>query len=221
VNFNNDYLEDLNSSNIEDLSEIIFSKSSLLIKKPALFLDRDGVLIKDLHYISNEDEVILEKSANYLVRHAFESGWRIIVVSNQSGISRNILTWKDYYKITNKMLCLFGNPNPFNAIYANSQGPNSRLKNWRKPSPEMIIRAATNLNIDIEKSIIVGDRLTDIIAGIKSGIKILVHTSTGHGLKENQMVNEFIKKNIKNEELKFIKIKNLNQFPFEYIYKII
>ena len=207
-------------SNENDLSELVFSYSYQNNKKPALFLDRDGVLIKDCHYISSVKQVEIEKGAKKLVRFAYNHGWHIIIVSNQSGISRKKITWDDYFKVTNKMISLFGKPNPFSAIYANSQGPNSKFKNWRKPSPNMILRASKLLNIDIDKSIIIGDRLTDIIAGINSGIKLLVHTKTGHGMKEKIKLNNFISKNKTNKELKFIKIKNLFEFPLKNISNI-
>ena len=207
-------------SNENDLSELVFSYSYQNTKKPALFLDRDGVLIKDCHYISSVKQVVIEKGAKKLVRFAYNYGWHIIIVSNQSGISRNKSSWDDYFKVTNKMISLFGKPNPFSAIYANSQGPNSKFKNWRKPSPNMILRATKLLNIDIDKSIIIGDRLTDIIAGINSGIKLLVHTKTGHGMKEKIKLNNFISKNKTNKELKFIKIKNLYEFPLKNISNI-
>ena len=207
-------------SNENDLSELVFSYSYQNNKKPALFLDRDGVLIKDCHYISNVKQVEIEKGAKKLVRFAYNNGWHIIIVSNQSGISRNKITWDNYFKVTNKMISLFGKPNPFSAIYANSQGPNSKFKNWRKPSPNMILRASKLLNIDIDKSIIIGDRLTDIIAGINSGIKLLVHTKTGHGMKEKIKLNNFINKNKTNKELIFIKIKNLFEFPLKNISNI-
>ena len=183
-------------------------------------MDRDGVLIKDCHYISSVKQVVIEKGAKKLVRFAYNYGWHIIIVSNQSGISRNKSSWDDYFKVTNKMISLFGKPNPFSAIYANSQGPNSKFKNWRKPNPNMILRATKLLNIDIDKSIIIGDRLTDIIAGINSGIKLLVHTKTGHGMKEKIKLNNFISKNKTNKELKFIKIKNLFEFPLKNISNI-
>ena len=207
-------------SNENDLSELVFSYSYQNTKKPALFLDRDGVLIKDCHYISSVKQVEIEKGAKKLVRFAYNYGWHIIIVSNQSGISRNKISWDDYFKVTNKMISLFGKPNPFSAIYANSQGPNSKFKNWRKPNPNMILRATKLLNIDIDKSIIIGDRLTDIIAGINSGIKLLVHTKTGHGMKEKIKLNNFISKNKTNKELKFIKIKNLFEFPLKNISNI-
>ena len=207
-------------SNENDLSELVFSYPYQNTKKPALFLDRDGVLIKDCHYISSVKQVVIEKGAKKLVRFAYNYGWHIIIVSNQSGISRNKISWDDYFKVTNKMISLFGKPNPFSAIYANSQGPNTKFKNWRKPSPNMILRATKLLNIDIDKSIIIGDRLTDIIAGINSGIKLLVHTKTGHGMKEKIKLNNFIIKNKTNKDLKFIKIKNLFEFPLKNISNI-
>ena len=207
-------------SNENDLSELVFSYSYQNEKKPALFLDRDGVLIKECHYISSANQVEIENGARKLVRFAYDYGWHIIVVSNQSGISRNKISWDDYFQVTNKMISLFGNPNPFSAIYANSQGPNTKFKNWRKPSPNMILRATELFNIDIDKSIIIGDRLTDIIAGINSGIKLLVHTKTGHGMKEKTKLNNFIISNKTNKELKFIKIKNLFEFPLKNISNI-
>ena len=207
-------------SNDNDLSELVFSYSYQNTKKPALFLDRDGVLIKECHYISSVNQVEIENGARKLVRFAYDYGWHIIVVSNQSGISRNKISWDDYFQVTNKMISLFGNPNPFSAIYANSQGPNTKFKNWRKPSPNMILRATELFNIDIDKSIIIGDRLTDIIAGINSGIKLLVHTKTGHGMKEKIKLNNFISNNKTNKELKFIKIKNLFEFPLKNISNI-
>ena len=210
-------LENFIESNENDLSELVFSYSYQNPKKPALFLDRDGVLIRDCHYISSVKQVEIENGAKKLVRFAYDYGWHIIVVSNQSGISRNKISWDDYFKVTNQMISLFGNPNPFSAIYANSQGPNSKSKNWRKPSPNMILRATKLFNIDIDKSIMIGDRLTDIIAGIKSGIKLLVHTKTGHGKKENIKFNDFLIKHKTNKDLKFINIKNLCEFPLKNI----
>ena len=68
--------------------------------------------------------------------------------------------------------------------------PYTKIKNWRKPSPDMILRAAKSLNIDIDKSIIIGDRLTDLLSGINAGIKCIVHTETGHGKMEKSLINK-------------------------------
>ena len=81
-------------SNENDLSELVFSYSYQNTKKPALFLDRDGVLIKECHYISSVNQVEIEDGARKLVRLAYDYGWYIIVVSKQSGISRNKISWE-------------------------------------------------------------------------------------------------------------------------------
>ncbi len=204
--------------NLNNLSELIFRNNKC--KKPALFLDRDGVLIKDCHYISNSDDVVLEKGSKGLVRFAYDQGWIIVIVSNQSGISRKILSWENYFDITNKMISLFGAPNPFNAIYANSEVPNSKTIYWRKPSPNMILRAAKILNIDLKNSIIIGDRKSDILAGINSGIKLLVHTKTGHGALEREEVIKIKNEIKKYNKVKFITINDFSQFPNKFLYKI-
>lgn len=203
-----------------DLSELILKKKGSS-KKPALFFDRDGVLIKDCNYISNTDDVFLEKGSKDLVRFAYNQGWIIVIVSNQSGISRKLLTWQNYQDITNTMIKLFGEPNPFYAIYANSQGPDSKNKCWRKPSPKMIIRASEVLNIDLKKSIIVGDRMSDILAGVNAGIKFIIHTKTGHGNSERKEVIRLKNERKNQKEYKFMTIDNLTEFPTKFLYKIL
>ena len=101
--------------------------------KPALFLDRDGVIIKDRHYINNPDDVELESFALELIKYVNLSNWPIIVITNQSGISRELLSWKKYEEITKKMIDLFAISNPFAAIYANSVPANNLTNKLRKP----------------------------------------------------------------------------------------
>ena len=204
----------------KNLSEIIFSKSDLDSKRPALFFDRDGVLIKECHYIRDANQVEIERGAKRLLRFAFDRGWLVVVVSNQSGISRKIISWDNYFKVTKKMISLFGEPNPLSAIYANSEGPDSKKNYWRKPSPEMILRSVRLLNIDLSKSFMIGDRLTDIKSGLNAGIRFLVHTKTGYGEKEDKTINEFINSKMIPKGSKLIEIENLTEFPYEYLYKI-
>ena len=91
----------------------IFNKNLFKLYKsekkelPCLFLDRDGVIIKDCHYIKNPEEVALEEGAWKLIKRAFYSKWIIVVITNQSGINKKILSWDDYYQVTRKMISLF------------------------------------------------------------------------------------------------------------------
>ena len=190
---------------------------------PCLFLDRDGVVIKDCHYIKNKEQVILEKGALELINKAYEAKWIIVIITNQSGINRGIINWNDYKSVTKEMLCKFKDFNPFAGIYANSLGPNEGLNSWRKPSPKMIFKAAEDLPIDLKKSILIGDRMTDLLAGLNAKIPLIFHVKTGHGKKERgEILKEKIFLNcMKNNTLKkqtIIKlIDNLDSFPLKII----
>ena len=201
---------------------------------PALFLDRDGVIIKDSHYISRPEKVILEEGICNLISFAKNSGFKIIVITNQSGISRGFYGWPEYMKITDRLLTLIGDENLFDALYANGYSDISKLSLWRKPNIGMISNAKLDLNIDIENSILIGDRLSDIEAGYKSGIKNLFHVMTGHGKNERDLFNGYYLKNkkisLEKKENLLIKLNNLSasltflddltEFPLLFLKKI-
>ena len=94
--------------------------------------------------------------------------------------------------VTKKMLTLIDMPDLISAIYANGEGPNEfkSYKSWRKPNPNMIIKACKDFSIDLSKSFLIGDRLSDIQAGEKAGLRNLVHILTGHGYDEREKVIE-------------------------------
>ena len=199
-------------------SKIIFNKGNYqnkLNNTPVLFLDRDGVIIEDCHYIRDPDRVKLCIGAKKLIRLAFQKNIPIIIITNQSGISKNLLSWEDYYCVTKAMLRKLGDPNPITAIYANSYVNDLPQSNWRKPNPTMIIEAFKDLSLNIENSILIGDRQSDIVSGIRAGIKNLFHVKTGNGEKERPELMRNCKNNSLNlnkSNLKFIS--NLDEFPF-------
>ena len=188
--------------------------------KPAIFFDRDGVLIEDKHYISCRSQVVLHRGLQKILSKSSSCGWLNIVMTNQSGIYRGFLTWDDYEKITMKMLELIGKPFKIDAIYANGASPNELLssKSWRKPNPNMILEAAKDFNIDIKNSILVGDRLTDFQAGQNAGIKKFVHVLTGHGKNERESILNMFKK-LNNQKNLFI-VDDLSYFPISLISNI-
>lgn len=156
-----------------------------LSKKPAVFFDRDGVLIKDCHYISKPEEVELEQGALEILNLSKSKDWLNIVVTNQSGISRGYSTWEEYKLVTARFLELIGDNLLIDGIYANGCLEDYK-SNWRKPNTGMLEQAKIDLNIDIKNSILIGDRLTDIKAGARAGLKNLFHVLTGHGKKERE-----------------------------------
>ncbi len=176
---------------IKKNSKIVNSKKII----PALFFDRDGVIIKDKNYISNAKDVEINVGVEKLLNISKNLGWLNIIVTNQSGISRGFFNWKDYEKVTNEIFFKIGDPKLIDGIYANGEPPNSQTKNisWRKPSPNMILKASEDFNIDINCSIIIGDRISDLEAGKRAGIKKFVHVLTGHGREERDEIIEKFK----------------------------
>ena len=182
----------------------------------AVFLDRDGVIIKDMHYLSDPERVILELGIKNLMQFAFDNFIPVFVVTNQSGIARKKFSWHDYFNVTNRMLEIIGSPNPIVGIYSNSYLETIN-NNWRKPNPGMILNAANQFKINLKESFLIGDRITDLQAGVNAGIGNVVHLLTGHGLKER----EGVKKSIMQNKLFFLNKKssmiylldNLLQFP--------
>ena len=70
--------------------------------KPAIFFDRDGVIIEDFHYLSNPKNVKLLPGVKGLLKHSNKHGWFNILITNQSGIGRGYFNWDNYEKITKK-----------------------------------------------------------------------------------------------------------------------
>ncbi len=174
------------------------------IYSKAAFFDRDGVIIKDKHFLSDPDLIEFEKGAKSLISKFKKNGWKVVVVTNQSGIYRNLFQWSDYEKVSERIIQLLGNPSLIDAIYANGLGPNLEKASWRKPNPEMIFEAKKDLNIDLKSSIIIGDRLTDIVAGIKAGLKIVYHVKTGYGTNERAKIEKLAKNNIDDSEVSYL-----------------
>ena len=177
--------------------------------RSAAFFDRDGVIIEDCHYIKNPEDVKLCPGVKKLFREFYDKKIRIIIITNQSGITRNLLNWEDYKAVNNRMIKLLGEPNPINAIYGNSYISDKPSSNWRKPNPSMILKAAFDLKLNINNSILVGDRLTDIIAGQRAKIPKIFHVLTGHGEREREEILKLKSQNDIHNLSKILLIKNL------------
>jgi len=184
----------------------------------AVFFDRDGVIIQDCHYIKNPIDVKLCPGVKNLMREFYKKNIFVIVITNQSGISRNLLSWDDYKAVNKKMIQLLGEPNPINAIYANSYTSDKPVSNWRKPNPTMILKATCDLKLNLNKSILIGDRVSDIVTGQRAQVPKIFHVLTGHGKKEREEILKLKKqKNIYNKS-KIFCIKDLNQIRNHIIF---
>ena len=172
------------------------NKTIIQEMRPCLFLDRDGVIIEDCDYLSNPNKVKILDGAKELIEIARRFNWIVVIVTNQSGIFRGYFEWDEYESVNNRMIELIDIKFPFDAIYANGYGPKASATSWRKPSAKMLLTAKQDLKIDLSKSILIGDRLSDLVAGTSAGLKMVVHVQTGHGERELSSVI----KNIYNEK---------------------
>jgi D-glycero-D-manno-heptose 1,7-bisphosphate phosphatase len=157
-----------------------------------IFLDRDGVINKEVNYLSNiEDFEFIEgvfKSCN----HFLSLNYKIIIVTNQSGISRGLYSLSDYEKVTSWMISQFQNNNiEILDIFYCPHKPSS-VCNCRKPKPGMLIDAKNKHKIDMKKSWLIGDKENDITAANNAGITNTVLVRSGHKINESQSNAKYI-----------------------------
>ena len=151
----------------------------------AVFLDRDGTLNEDPGYLGDPAKVKLYPDVGEaLARLKNVMGFKLIVVSNQSGISRGLITKDDVELVNEQVNKLLSDDNvSIDGFYYCSYHPDyssAEECKCRKPSPEMVIKAARKFNVDLSKSYIIGDSNVDVECGMNLNLKtILVKTGQG------------------------------------------
>lgn len=171
------------SKKIEILNNISTNK--------ALFLDRDGVVIDYVPYLSHPDQVKIPKSAGKALKIWQDAGYLLIIITNQSGVGRGYFSMNDLIAIHNKMCAeyqLFGVQ--FQDILICPHQPSDHCQ-CRKPSPYFIKKATQKYSLDISQAFFIGDALSDLECAINAGCKpVLLLTgrgfSTAQTLKKNQ-----------------------------------
>jgi len=146
----------------------------------AIFVDRDGTLNPDLHYLKEADRLELFRGVGSALRLAREHGELIVCVTNQSGIERGLYTVDDVEQIhrrLNERLAPAGAQ--VDAFYYCPHAP-ERGCACRKPGTELFERARTELGIDMAASAFVGDRLVDVEAGRRLGLLTALVRTPGH-----------------------------------------
>lgn len=171
-------------------------------KSPAVFLDRDGTIIKDKHYLSDPDEIEFYDGVFPALRRLQESGYDLIVVTNQSGVARGLMTEKDVRALHMRLEQLLADENIhlLDLYYApyHPSAENPRYlegKEFRKPRPGMLHQADEDHGIDFQSSYMIGDKLSDIEAGNRVGCKTIL-VKTGKGKEITQSENKIPADNI-------------------------
>lgn len=145
---------------------------------PALFLDRDGVINQEVGYLHRCEDVRWVEGIFPLCRTAVALGYRLVVVTNQSGIARGLYTTADFEALMRWIGAEFQAEGvPLDAVYHCPYHPEHGIGEWRrehedrKPGPGMLRRAARELGVDLGRSVLVGDRCSDIAAANAAGLR--------------------------------------------------
>lgn len=159
--------------------------------KPAVFLDRDGVLIQDSHYVGSPDRVRLVPGSAEAVAALNRAGWPVVVVTNQAGVARGLYTPEAVDAVHDHIAELLrGYGAAIDAFHFCPHHPEGEVPAFtgrcdcRKPQPGMLLRAAADLGLDLSASWMVGDRETDLAAGAAAGCRTVL-VRTGYGAAVN------------------------------------
>jgi D-glycero-D-manno-heptose 1,7-bisphosphate phosphatase len=148
---------------------------------PAVFLDRDGTLMRDVNYCSDPNAIEIFEGVSAALRRLKEAGFKLIVVTNQSGIGRGYFSEAQYRAVEKKLNHRLG-PGLIDATYFCPDKPESGSVR-RKPSPEMIFEAAREHRLDLSRSFFIGDKAIDVLCGRNAGLRTLL-VQTGYGRSE-------------------------------------
>ncbi|MGH9338319.1 MAG: D-glycero-alpha-D-manno-heptose-1,7-bisphosphate 7-phosphatase [Acidobacteriota bacterium] len=172
---------------------------SSLQPKPAVFFDRDGTLIEETQYLTRREDLRVYPAALEAVRQVNQNGRLVVVITNQSAVARGLLSEDDLRALHGFMSDAFQREGArIDAFFYCPHHPeagNGQACDCRKPQPGLIKRAQRELNIDLNQSYLVGDKLLDVMTARRAGCKsILVKTGYGQGewdsIKDKEITDE-------------------------------
>lgn len=144
------------------------------VNQRAVFLDRDGTLIVDANYAKEPDQVHLMPGVVVVLAKLKEQGFRLVVISNQSGIARGYVTMEQAEAVHQRMVDVLAEQGiELDATYYCPHGPDEGCL-CRKPRPGMIREATARFSIDLTRSFMVGDRPSDIQVGRNAGCRTIL-----------------------------------------------
>jgi D-glycero-D-manno-heptose 1,7-bisphosphate phosphatase len=172
------------------------------VSRPALFLDRDGVIVEDPGYLACPSGLKLIPGAAGLIALANRRGIPVVEVTNQAGIGRGHYGWREFTKVEAVLTdALAREAAAIDAVFACPYHRDG-VPPWahpdhpaRKPRPGMLLAAGRLLNLDLKRSWIVGDRLADLLAGHAAGLRGGLHVLTGIGASERPSVAKWSPEN--------------------------
>lgn len=165
--------------------------SSSAEARRAAFIDRDGVINDERHYVHRIEDFVLLPNVAPGLRLLSELGYELVVVTNQAGIARGLYDEATMHRLHAYMEEVLGEQGVhLRAIYYCPHHPDSAIPalskecNCRKPRPGMLLQAAKDLGIDLSGSLLIGDKRSDVEAGRAAGLRHLLLVRSGHPLQK-------------------------------------
>jgi D-glycero-D-manno-heptose 1,7-bisphosphate phosphatase len=149
--------------------------------RPAVFWDRDGTLMEEVHYCGDPAKVRLFPGVPAALQGLKAAGFLNVIVSNQSGIGRGLITEEQYHAVQQELLRQIGEP-LIDASYFCPDSPDTPSTR-RKPAPGMALEAAAQFGIDLDASYLVGDKAADIECARRAGCGAIL-VLTGYGQQQ-------------------------------------
>jgi len=161
-------------------------------ERQAVFLDRDGTLMKEVNFCNDPATVEAIPGAGQALSKLHKEGWLTIIVTNQSGLSKGLITPEQYEAVNAELLRQLGGG--IDAIYFCADHPD-RPTERRKPRAGMLREAAAAHGIDLSRSWMIGDKAIDIECGQNAGCQTIL-VRTGYGLHQSHSKADFITDNV-------------------------
>jgi D-glycero-D-manno-heptose 1,7-bisphosphate phosphatase len=162
----------------------------------AVLLDRDGVISRQTAFVNKPDDLTLIEGAAEAIARLNSAGWPVGIITNQGGIAMGYLTEEMLHRIHERLAQLLSAEGAHvDAIFYCAHHEHAKLPQYktdcqcRKPNTGMLEQARDKLGIDLAKSVVVGDRTTDILAGIRAGCSTIL-VETGSAGKDREIVAE-------------------------------
>ena len=162
--------------------------------RPCVFLDRDGVINEEVEYLHDPDRLVVIEGGLQAIAALHATGAAVVVVTNQAGIARGLYTERELGAVTAHLSALVAAAGgAIDATYYCPHHPEAGRGAYlqdctcRKPAPGMLVRAAEEHGLDLARSVIVGDKASDLAAGRAVGCATVL-VRTGHGAREEAAV---------------------------------
>lgn len=160
----------------------------------AVFLDRDGVLNEERNYLHRVEDVVIIPGAPAALRRLTDAGFRLFIVSNQSGVGRGYFTVADVENINAHLAAEFAKAGArFEKIYFAPEAPEQPSRG-RKPSPQFLFDARDEFGLDLAHSYMVGDKLIDLECGWNAGVRSSILVRTGYGAQTERESPEKVRR---------------------------